>query len=466
MLAITLERLKEQARLRGAPNAVVPASRTFPSYPNRICAPHTFNANFAVQYDQMTSGAYRPSNLHAAGTARVRRVRIAILDPTRVGSRVRQCPGFVRAEEARPRSPRGQLCAFALAGGGARRSPFPVLALQHAGELPHRRTGDELDRHPVCAQRERQPLSVGSGPGEEGQATVPAERDVEPRRVGARCAPATLALDDPPPQGDAADDGADRLAQRVATPDKARRRLDRGRGVKSALTVGPRRSVQRWRGRPPPAAEPLASSLADGDRLAPRQPDGAVEGRAEAEALPARDDEPTPPADDRIRVVRRARGPGPLRRDLLRLARQLGRLFLRLFRQLARDRLLERLDRNSATRLADLHRSSSPLAPESVETIGGVRGVMLAATQQLGRGRATRFARADPAARRCRRSTASPQSSPGHPSPSSARPRASTAGARPCAMRKFDPAANRAKQCPGDDQSLLAHLATHRILGG
>jgi hypothetical protein len=34
-------------------------------------------------------------------------------------------------------------------------------------------------------------------------------------------------------------------------------------------------------------------------------------------------------------------------------------------------------------------------------------GVTLAATQQLGRGRAARFARADPAARRCRRSTAS-----------------------------------------------------------
>jgi hypothetical protein len=162
---------------------------------------------------------------------------------------------------------RGQvLCAFALASSGARRSPFPMLALQHAGELPHRRTGDELDRHAVCAQRERQPLSVGSGPGEEGQATVPAEREVEPRRVGARCAPATLAFDDRPPQGDPADDGADRLAQRVAAPDEARRRLDRGRGVESALTVGLRRSVRRWRGRAPP----VASLLAEGDRLAPR----------------------------------------------------------------------------------------------------------------------------------------------------------------------------------------------------
>jgi hypothetical protein len=264
-------------------------------------------------------------------------------------------------------------------------SPLPVLALQYAGELPHRRAGDQLDRHTVRAQRVCQPLRVSSAPGAEGQATVTTERDVEARRVGARCAPATLALDDPPPQGDAAEDGAQRLAQRAAAADEARRRRDRARGVESARTVGLRRGVQRGSSRPPPAADPVASSLTEGDRLAPRQPDGAVEGRAEAEALPARDDEPTPPADDRLRVVGRARGPGPLGRDLLRLARRLGRLLLgRLFWQLARNRLLERLDRNSATRLADLHRCWSSRSQSVVRrgrrvrvnlvTAGGRRG--------------------------------------------------------------------------------------------
>jgi hypothetical protein len=201
-----------------------------------------------------------------------------------------------------------RFCPFARASSKcSRHSRFPVLALQQTGELSHRRTGDKLDRHPVCAQRERQLLSVGSAPGEEGEAAPPAEREVELRRVGAGCAPAMLALDDPPPQEDSADDGADRLTRRAAAADEARRRFDRARGVKPALAVGLRRRVQGWRGRPPP----VAVSLAAGDRCTPRQPDGAVDGRAEAEALPARDDEPTPPADDRLRVVRCARRPDP-----------------------------------------------------------------------------------------------------------------------------------------------------------
>jgi uncharacterized membrane protein YgcG len=205
-------------------------------------------------------------------------------------------------------SPRGQVfCAFPRASRAARCSRFPMLALEHVGELPHRRTGDQLDRHAVFAQRERQLLSVGSAPGKEGEVAVPAERDVELRRVGASGAPAMLTLDDPPPQEDPADDGADRLTRRVAAPDEARRRLDRARGVKSALTVGLRRSVQGWRGRPPPIARPFAA----GDYLPPRRPDGAVHGRAEAEVLPARHDEPTPPANHRRRVVRRARRAGP-----------------------------------------------------------------------------------------------------------------------------------------------------------
>src|SRR4029453_16316477 len=87
----------------------------------------------------------------------------------------------------------------------------------------------------------------------------------------------------------------------------------------------------------------------------------------------------------RLCVVRRARRPRTLRRYVLRLAWPLGRLFFRrLLRQLARNRLLERLDRNSATRVADLHRFSSSRSPECRDNR---ERVTLAAIRQFGRGR-------------------------------------------------------------------------------
>src|SRR6266511_5020583 len=110
-----------------------------------------------------------------------------------------------------------------------------MLALQLAGELPHRGTGDQLDRDAVGAERERQPLGISTPPGKEGQMTVPAQKKVEPRRVGVTRAPAMLALDHAPPEGDLADDGRDRLAQRAATLDIPGRRLDRGGGASGAL---------------------------------------------------------------------------------------------------------------------------------------------------------------------------------------------------------------------------------------
>src|SRR6266511_2257470 len=190
------------------------------------------------------------------------------------------------------------------ARGDARRLRSPLLALQLAGELPHRGTGDQLDRDAVRAKRERQPLGIGTPPGEEGQMTVPAQRKVEPRRVGVTRAPAALALDHAPPERDLADDGRDRLAQRAATLDEPGRRLDRGGGVEAAVAVGLRRSMQGWKGRSPP----VGVSVAEGERLVPRQPDDAVDGRAEEDAAPAWDEEPAAPADDRLGVVGEVRG--------------------------------------------------------------------------------------------------------------------------------------------------------------
>lgn len=65
------------------------------------------------------------------------------------------------------------------------------------------------------------------------------QRYVEPRRVGLTRAPAALALDDAAPEGDLANDRADRLVQRAAASDEAGRRLDRGRGVEAAMSIAP-----------------------------------------------------------------------------------------------------------------------------------------------------------------------------------------------------------------------------------
>ena len=276
------------------------------------------------------------------------------------------------------------------ARGDARRLRSPLLALQLAGELPHRGTGDQLDRDAVRAKRERQPLGIGTSPGEEGQMTVPAQRKVEPRRVGVTRAPAMLALDHAPPERDLADDGANRLAQRAATLDVPGRRLDRGGGVEAAVAVGLRRSMQGWKGRSPP----VGVSVAEGERLVPRQPDAAVDGRAEEDAAPAWDEEPAAPADDRLGVVGEVRGLGPLGRYLLRLVRRPDRLLLRrLFRQLLRDRILDRLDDDSAAWLADLHL----LVPLSLKCRGDRRA---AAGEGAGPSRRPDYLGADPDTRR------------------------------------------------------------------
>src|SRR5262249_20441280 len=69
-----------------------------------------------------------------------------------------------------------------------------------------------------------------------------------------------------------------------------------------ALTLGLRRRMRC--GRRHPETVPFVT---EGDRLAPRQPNGAVERRAEAQPILARDDEPAAPAHDWLGVVGRAR---------------------------------------------------------------------------------------------------------------------------------------------------------------
>src|SRR5262249_29212474 len=132
------------------------------------------------------------------------------------------------------------------------------------------------------------------------KATLTPERDVEPRRIGVARPPATLALDHTPPEEHLTDDGADGIVQ--ATAREIGRRLDRARGIETALTLGLRRRMRC--GRRHPETVPFVT---EGDRLAPRQPNGAVERRAKAQPILARDDEPAAPAHDWLGVVGRAR---------------------------------------------------------------------------------------------------------------------------------------------------------------
>jgi hypothetical protein len=187
--------MPEALSVWGARISVLPANRPSSRSAHRVLTPHTsstrrarsaaavrkirvarrrgevdrrapvakaFNANFAVLYDQMSS-AYRPSNLHAARTARVRRAHWDFDPYTSLRSRVRQCPvrprGGSKAEESMWTS------ALRLRTGRRRCSPLtlPTARAPARGRAPsptHRRRARparhmRAARAPVSQRRQR-----------------------------------------------------------------------------------------------------------------------------------------------------------------------------------------------------------------------------------------------------------------------------------------------------------------------
>jgi hypothetical protein len=197
--------------------------------------------------------------------------------------------------------------------------PRPLRS-ERRGQLAERLAGNEFDRDAVRGERV---CDLQSG---DGARALPAPgKDAPPSRlwgsgkdkrsrVGALTTPATLALDHPPPEGDAPNDLVDDTPSR---PGWVGNRSGRPRGrrgrVDATATALNRRGVRRhrWAERP---VGPLTET-AEGDRLGPRLPDHPVAWRAEAKGALDFDHEPATPADGRYDIVRCAHpvqrvGPG------------------------------------------------------------------------------------------------------------------------------------------------------------
>ena len=200
------------------------------------------------------------------------------------------------------------------------------------------RAGRRVRRHPPPYAVRRTPEQVQVG------------------RVGKRAPPAALALDDPPPEGDPAD-------QRVpGSPDEpepaqVRERQLRGRRcVDAALTA----LVGRLVGLEPQQAGEPPQSGAGGGRWPPRARRGANGPRRPCCAGPGRLSSRRPPRSASRRGGRRSRGrrsrPGGGR------GRRGGR-GPGLQRGLLGDGILERLDDVGLHRSSDLHRALLPADP-------------------------------------------------------------------------------------------------------